>query len=297
MPGDYPINNPPHTGDTAMIYLYRHHGAENIFCIDTALFTTNGYYFALYLLEDHYLIKTRLTNNSTNARNYFPAYFGDKLLWQDAPAFYLTQTHQYDLDINLVPLPERPEGPGLISGSVQHYAPDKGNLPGEDAQVLLFDAQNAPLDYIFSDKEGNFDFDALEYGTYKMIAESAGLFTEPVYVTITAENPAISDVQLQLFPYDITGIDDMADVVKTDINIYPNPVNDVLNIHVSDPMESLAKYQILSVSGRVLMEGTFSPNDSRRNHQINTSSLPKGVYLLKLQSKGTSSPATMKFIK
>jgi PKD repeat protein len=295
--GDYPINNPVHTGDTAMIYLYRHHGAENIFCIDTALFTTNGYYFALYLLEDHYLIKARLTNNSTNARNYFPAYYGDQLLWQDAPAYFLTQTHQYDLDINLVPLPERPEGPGLISGSVRHISPEKGNLPGQDAQVLLFDAQNAPLDYVFSDKEGNFDFEALEPGTYKMIAESAGLYTEPVYVTITVENPAIADVQLMLYPYDITGIDDMAEAVKTDINIFPNPVNDVLNIHLQDPVESLTDYQVLSVSGNVFMEGTLSPNHNRWNFQINTGRLPKGVYLLKLQPTGQFPAAVLKFIK
>lgn len=295
--GDYPINNPVHTGDTAMIYLYRHHGAENIFCIDTALFTTNGYYFALYLLEDHYLIKTRLTNNSNNARKYFPAYFGNKLLWQDAPAYYVTQTHQYDLDIHLVPLPERPEGPGLISGSVQHYAPDKGNLPGHDTQVLLLDAQNTPLDYVFSDEEGKFGFEALQPGTYKLIAESTGLFTEPVYVTITAENPAISDVQLQLFPYDITGIDDMDEVMKMDINIYPNPVNDVLNIQMSEPLESLTKYQILSVSGNVLKEGSFSANTPRQQYQIKTGCLPKGVYLLKLQTTGQSPAVTMKFVK
>jgi len=295
--GDYPINNPLHTGDTAVVYLYRHHGVDSIFCIDTAQFTTNGYYFSLFLLEDNYLIKTHLTPYSTNAPNYFPAYYGDKLLWQDAPAYFLTQTHQYDLDINLVPLPERPQGIGLISGNVQQINPDKGNLPGEDVQVLLFDAQNTPLDYVFSDMEGNFGFDALEPGTYKMIAESAGLFTEPVYVTITTENPAISDVQLLLYPHDITGIDEMTDLMETNINIYPNPVNNVLNVHLRDQEVTLIKYQILSVAGNLMMEGKLSQNDNQELYQINTAGLPKGAYILKLQPARQAPVMMMIFIK
>jgi hypothetical protein len=280
-----------------MIYLYRHHGADNIVCIDTAFFTTNGYYFALYLLEDHYLIKTRLTNNSTNARNYFPAYYGDKLLWQDAPAYYLTQTHQYDLDINLIPLPESPKGTGLISGSVQYHAPDKGNLPGEDTQVLIFNADNTPIDYNFSDTEGHFRFESLEFGTYKILAESAGLFTEPVYVTLTAENPAISDVQLQLFPYDITGVEGLGGAEKTQIFIYPNPVNDILNIHLKDQEITLIEYQIISVAGNMMMEGKLSQNDNREAYQINTADLPKGAYILKVKFIDRIPSATLKFIK
>jgi len=295
--GSYPINNPIHTGDTAIIYLYRHHGFDKIFCIDTAIFTTNGYYFALYLLEDHYLIKARLTPHSINARKYFPAYFGNRLLWQDTPAYFLTQTHQYNLDIHLPPLLERPKGTGLISGSVSYHFANKGNLPGNDAQVLLFDETNTPVDYVFSNNEGIFGFESLPFGTYKILAESTGLFTEPVFITLSAENPVVSDLQLMLYPFDITGISDLTHSKNQKFIIYPNPVNDVLNIQVIDQKATPVEYQVVSISGVKILEGEFSQSLNQQLYQINTANLAGGVYLLRIKSDKQFHWVTLKFIK
>jgi hypothetical protein len=74
---------------------------------------------------------------------------------------------------------------------------------------------------------------------------------------------------------------------KDGIQIYPNPVSDILNItKVSDK----ASYKIYSVAGQLVRQGTIS------NGQINVSELIKGGYVITVEEKGKES-FTSKFIK
>jgi hypothetical protein len=74
---------------------------------------------------------------------------------------------------------------------------------------------------------------------------------------------------------------------KNDIQIYPNPVSDILNItKVSDK----ASYKIYSAAGQLVRQGTIN------NGQINVSELIKGGYVITVEEKGKES-FTSKFIK
>ena len=74
---------------------------------------------------------------------------------------------------------------------------------------------------------------------------------------------------------------------KNDIQIYPNPVLDILNItKVSDK----ASYKIYSAAGQLVRQGNIS------NGQINVSELVKGGYIITIEEKGKES-FTSKFIK
>jgi hypothetical protein len=74
---------------------------------------------------------------------------------------------------------------------------------------------------------------------------------------------------------------------KDGIQIYPNPVSDILNItKVSDK----ASYKIYSAAGQLVRQGTIS------NGQINVSELIKGGYVITVEEKGKES-FTSKFIK
>lgn len=74
---------------------------------------------------------------------------------------------------------------------------------------------------------------------------------------------------------------------KDGIQIYPNPVSDILNItKVSDK----ATYKIYSAAGQLTRHGNIS------NGQINVSELVKGAYILTIEEKGKES-FTSKFIK
>ncbi|MDR6405833.1 MULTISPECIES: reprolysin-like metallopeptidase [Chryseobacterium] len=74
---------------------------------------------------------------------------------------------------------------------------------------------------------------------------------------------------------------------KNDIQLYPNPVSDILNItKVSDK----AAYKIYSAAGQLVRQGTIS------NGQINVSELIKGAYVISIEDKGKN-VFSSKFIK
>ncbi|GAA4149324.1 zinc-dependent metalloprotease family protein [Chryseobacterium ginsenosidimutans] len=74
---------------------------------------------------------------------------------------------------------------------------------------------------------------------------------------------------------------------KNDIQVYPNPVSDILNItKVSDK----STYKIYSAVGQLVKQGNIS------NGQINVSELIKGGYVITIEDKGRE-PFTSKFIK
>ncbi|KQT30888.1 propanediol utilization protein [Chryseobacterium sp. Leaf405] len=74
---------------------------------------------------------------------------------------------------------------------------------------------------------------------------------------------------------------------KDGIQIYPNPVSDVLNVtKVSDK----ATYKVYSAAGQLVKSGNIS------NGQINVSELVKGAYVITIEEKGKES-FNSKFIK
>ncbi|MGM0666973.1 MAG: T9SS type A sorting domain-containing protein [Bacteroidota bacterium] len=78
-----------------------------------------------------------------------------------------------------------------------------------------------------------------------------------------------------------TGIDDPEQDPRERINIWPNPVKDILNIDIPSEMISRGfKTDIYDNSGRWLMSAT----DART---LNVSDLPRGVYLVIIRSENT----------
>ncbi|MDQ0592699.1 hypothetical protein QFZ37_001068 [Chryseobacterium ginsenosidimutans] len=87
-------------------------------------------------------------------------------------------------------------------------------------------------------------------------------------------------VSSPLATHDVTG-------PKNDIQLYPNPVSDILNItKVSDK----AAYKIYSAAGQLVKQGNIN------NGQVNVSELIKGAYVITIEDKGRE-PFTSKFIK
>ena len=77
------------------------------------------------------------------------------------------------------------------------------------------------------------------------------------------------------------------------VQVYPNPVVDVLNIKLLSNENQSGRIEILSIEGKAVY--TENINANTNVYQINTSSLPKGLYLCKINN-GTVTE-TMKFIK
>ncbi|MDR2084047.1 MAG: C10 family peptidase [Bacteroidales bacterium] len=77
------------------------------------------------------------------------------------------------------------------------------------------------------------------------------------------------------------------DIKIGDINIYPNPAKDVLNVRIDSDEAQEVSLQITNIVGSVVYKESFSHNNVT-NHSINVSSLKSGIYLITIKSdKGT----------
>lgn len=72
---------------------------------------------------------------------------------------------------------------------------------------------------------------------------------------------------------------------KSSLNIYPNPVKNILHVNVLNL--SANEYQILDLNGRIIFKGKIT----QEINNISTESLSKGMYILKVENLNT------KFIK
>ncbi len=295
--GRYPINNPNHQGDTAEIFLYRNH-ENGIASADTSRFTELGYFFGLNLLADNYLIKSRLTPGSAHATEFFPTYFGDDLNWKDAQTLVLTDSSHYHTDIHLQPLPAQPEnGTGTIGGIVMLHTGRESVIsrPAADAEVLLYNSSLEPLTYAYTRTDGTFAFGSLPFGTYYLQAEVTGMFCEPMPVDISPSSPGQTGIQLDLYTEDITGIADQHR--KSHFSIYPNPAKDILNIRFFATCSSPATISIINSSGAMVKNMQQQINTGYNHLHFDISTLPDGLYVIRILSLSDGSSKTGKFLK
>lgn len=296
--GHFPINNPEPTGDTALVYLYRYHNNNSIVSIDTSLVVENGYFHALFLLEDNYMVKYRLTEGSANASAYFPTYFGDKMRWQSAPVLSLADSSHYHVDVHLAEVPETEAGTGLIAGSVLHHsATDENTIPAKDSEILIYNSQGQAIGYVHSGKDGTFSFEALPLGTYSLIAESTGLFTDPVSVTLTETNPSVLDVRLDIYTSEVYSVGEEISASGNGIRIYPNPAINTLNVVANKQTIGPLYYEIFDFSGRLLNSGSFGTMQNAGNMTINFSPFGRGIYFLRVYSADGHFTETQKIVK
>ncbi|MBP7103447.1 MAG: T9SS type A sorting domain-containing protein, partial [Bacteroidales bacterium] len=85
-------------------------------------------------------------------------------------------------------------------------------------------------------------------------------------------------------------VDDTEASVSFQINLYPNPVNDILYIILSDKIEpNDIQMEIFTVNGQRIYSGNYREN-------INISNYQSGFYVLKAYHKTTREMLQSKFI-
>jgi len=293
----YPINNPVDNGDTAVVYVYRFEN-EQTTPLDTASFTDLGYFYFLNLLESNYLLKMQLSTGSTHFTDYFPTYFSDHLLWQDAGFVHLADSNYYDAHVSLKEIPNRGSGIGQIKGSVISFYEAMGGypLPAANTEVLLFDNNMQAIAFENTSGSGDFRFENLELGTYYLLAESTGMLTEPVSVTLLNTSPVVDNIQLSLYSSGLTVIND-PDENEFDVQIYPNPVNDYLFLKINSVHTSMPQISLAGISGQEIhLESPGFPSGDK-TIRLNVSKLPQGFYVLKIISPDGRYYKSLKFIK
>jgi len=108
----------------------------------------------------------------------------------------------------------------------------------------------------------------------------------------TSDIYALSGIRYLNFQ-DLTTTVAMVEKLEGTIQLYPNPVVDVLNIQQPSEGNQVCIIEILSIDGRLVYKEKQTPYKNAT--QINVSALPQGIYLCKINNGITT--ATTKFIK
>ena len=93
-------------------------------------------------------------------------------------------------------------------------------------------------------------------------------------------------------PYDTTIITGIDPIDGIEISIYPNPVNNFLQINLKDHKLKNLRYDLIDLQGRVLQSEKINSNEIT----LKMEALPKSIYFLKVNN-GNKTMKTFKFIK
>jgi hypothetical protein len=230
-----------------------------------------------------------------------PAYYVDKLDWQDANWIQVTN-HTTAIDLVLDPVLPYNTGTASIEGSIMvgddsSYNPDvfgdewfpstKNNGdPARNIPILLYDNQMNPMDFRLTDEQGQFNFTQMEYGSYYVKVEKAGLQSDALQVTLDASNPLASDISFTLNQGQVISVEENYSL--SEIKVYPNPVESELAIVLPGGSKNVS-IELFSIRGRKIdlkgLENFQGPSSQKYNLDI--SSIQSGVYMLKITVNDT----------
>jgi len=99
-----------------------------------------------------------------------------------------------------------------------------------------------------------------------------------------------SGIIRRAFAVHASGATKIDNVIENIYSIYPNPVNDKLNINLNKNID--VQISIITISGKVVKKVT---SENKSVVEINTSNLPAGIYFVRVTSNGKTN--TIKFVK
>ncbi len=271
------------------VYLYQKDANTNMFNLhDSAWVRTDGF-FGGYIFSQvdpgEYLTKA-VVYNVTTGDAYVPTYHFNATVWDEADVIVVDNSPAMPFEVHFAPImlngTTSLDGPGSISGAVM----DVSNLIGGGSRdndgianvtLILTSVNDETLSYVMSDENGEYSFNDLPYGTYRLYADYIN--HDGVFATITIgpgiENEVVNfEVGDQEVMLNSTEVD-----LSSEISIYPNPVFADVTIELSEDIEVSAA-SMYDANGRLV--STYNLAQGETN--INLSALPHGLYLMQIQT-------------
>lgn len=116
-------------------------------------------------------------------------------------------------------------------------------------------------------------------------------------VTLIASNNCFSDTAVKEFTVDRENSTSVGDIEKNilEFNLYPNPAQDVLNLHLNLSESKTITIEILDLGGRVLKVENLGNLSGQTTEIMNISGFTSGIYLLRVK-EGTTVVGLDKFV-
>ncbi len=281
---DYiPMNSSVINGDTAIAYLFmQHNGVYHLY--DTVKYYEYGYYYFTDILQTNYLLKIKLTENSSHYGEYFPAYFGNSPAWNVAAPLIVGDSNAFNYNVNLPPVPEMPFGNGSITGHINIQNLCNYSTDNSFTGIFLKDNSNTLLKYTECDNDGYFSFENLPMGDYIVSGDRINLFPEPLSVSLNDGNPQWDNVVLNFVCENPDGYSENTNLPLQIGEVYPNPAQAFCMIDFRLPEPISFSYSIVSILGEQLRSEDFSLSSGEQTLSIPVSNLRNGCYFVYLRN-------------
>ena len=145
---------------------------------------------------------------------------------------------------------------------------------------------------------GNFSFENVAFGTYKLYTEVTGFYGEPITITIDQANPAFYNAMLEIYESPPYGI--QLKIVSSGFQsgpVYPNPLTDQLNLEVVVDKDLLLNASIYNLLGQKVFEDQLLMFTGKTTLTLSTDRLDRGLYFITIRSDEVRTQNTYKFLK
>lgn len=246
-----------------------------------------SYYFA-NIPEGIYYIRAELSNGSVYYNNYVPTYFGSQYYWELAEPINLTaaSVSPYGYTIALIYAGNN-GGPGGIGGMVDEgpirlMSPEASGLaegPVSGANVVVTDLFGNPQRWTKSNTNGGFSIGNLDYGTYRLLADVAGIPCVPVEFTIA---PGFENFDIMLVLGD--GVTSVANPIASEFitDVFPNPAKELGSIRLNKLSAGEIQLDIINLAGQTIVSKKENVSAGLQNLELPVSGLANGSYLVNI---------------
>ncbi len=276
------------TPDSFIVYLieYTNTGGGTLTKIDSQYVAGNPAYYSFLNVNSNTLIfhtKAAMTLNSPNYATYIPTYYDSALLWINSTPICIPCVPPLPATFDIyMQMGINPGGQGFIGGLISQGA-NKTGEPAEEIVVILFDINDNPVTYTYTNNLGVFGINNLAYGTYKVYPEVVGLATQPYFVTIDGTNPSYNGVDMtmgdSLIAPTVVGIE-MPSLPAA--IVYPNPVSEMLTFQTDFLHSGIIHIEMFNIMGQKVYEFSEIAHSGKYEHEIACESLAAGIYTLKI---------------
>lgn len=255
--------------------------------VDSTFTNDIGYYEFADLPLGVYVVKAVAENNPNNDVDYFPTYHYDAITWENAiPVVNLLFSDAF-LTTNILMQPTNPNGGGgLIGGSLidpNGLMNELGNVLRDagvaGVQILLEHQVAGQYRYTTTDENGDFRFDNLPWGTYKLYFDFPGLASPEVWVTIGPNNAESTGVVINTSGTTVSTIDP---TLAESITLSPNPTADLVEIQIAD-IEGEIEVALYSLNGQRLFENAMNISRNERI-SVDLNNYSPGPYLIEIST-------------
>lgn len=268
--------------DIGLAYLYTFDEDNNLIPLDTAQIDTLGYYWFYAVPPGKYLAKARLESSSILYGQFIPTYFRNAYDWNDAEEIVIETADNYECNITLLPSTGLAVGTGQIKGQISYDTSMvfRTPIPAGNVEIILLNEQGALKTCGLSDNDGYFQFSNIPFGTYQIFPDVAGIPTTPMYVTISEDVPLANDVNLVIYPGEITFSinENISAFVENAMLLYPNPVTDQARISLQVKKTSGLTVMITDLMGRIIYKQESQMYAGTQEIILPVRELPAGLY-------------------